>query len=157
VIALTLVAVAAVTSACTVLMATRLCCVVVWKLLPLIVSAVPAEAIDGAKPLIVGAFEAPTSKDVALVADPLGEVTLMGPLKAPAGTVATIVVVVADSTEAGVPPKLTAFSDPTALKPTPEIVTLVPGGPSTGSKAMIDVVDASSRSIEMMFPTASYE
>lgn len=62
----------------------------VSKLLPSIVTAVPAGPIVGVKPVIAGAPEvlAPTVKEVLLVAEPLGEVTAIGPVVA--GRVASV-------------------------------------------------------------------
>jgi hypothetical protein len=63
---------------------------VVSKLVPLTVSVVPDAAMFGENPLIVGAFAfPPIAKDEALLADPLGVVTAIGPVAAPNGTVAT--------------------------------------------------------------------
>ena len=56
------------------------------KLVPLIVTLVPAGPLVGAKPVIVGGLT--TVKLLALVAVPPGVVTLSAPLPAPAGTVA---------------------------------------------------------------------
>src|SRR5881409_3702419 len=61
------------------------------KPLPLIVTAVPTRPLVGVKPLIVGACAADvTVKLDALVVLPPGAVTPIGPLVAPAGTVAAI-------------------------------------------------------------------
>ena len=57
------------------------------KFAPLIVTLVPTGPLAGVKLVIVGAL-AVTVNEVALVAVPPGVVTLMGPLVAPAGTVA---------------------------------------------------------------------
>ena len=54
------------------------------KLVPVIVTTVPAGPLAGVKPVIAGA----TAKLLALVAVPAGVVTLSGPVVAPAGTVA---------------------------------------------------------------------
>jgi hypothetical protein len=54
------------------------------KLVPLIVTVVPAPPLVGVKPVIVGT----TLKLVALVAVPAGVVTPSGPVVAVAGTVA---------------------------------------------------------------------
>jgi hypothetical protein len=54
------------------------------KLVPLIVTFVPARPLVGVKLVILGS----TTKLVALVALPAGVVTLSGPVVAPAGTVA---------------------------------------------------------------------
>ena len=60
------------------------------KFAPLIVTAPPGAAMTGAKLVIVGAADAAvTVKFEALVAEPAGEVTAMGPVVAPLGTVAT--------------------------------------------------------------------
>jgi len=54
------------------------------KFVPLIATLLPTGPLVGAKLAIVGA----TAKLVALVAVPLGAVTLSGPVVVPAGTVA---------------------------------------------------------------------
>jgi hypothetical protein len=56
------------------------------KLAPVIVTAVPTGPLVGEKLVIHG----PTVKLVALVAVPAGVVTLIGPVVAPEGTVAVI-------------------------------------------------------------------
>ena len=56
------------------------------KLVPLIVTLVPASALVGVKLVMVGGFT--TVKFVALVAVPPGVVTPSGPVVAPVGTVA---------------------------------------------------------------------
>ncbi|MFZ0747964.1 MAG: hypothetical protein WAM70_01295, partial [Pyrinomonadaceae bacterium] len=72
------------------------------KFVPVIVTAVPAGPIVGVKPEIEGApvVLAPTVKEVLLVADPFGEVTAIGPVVAPDGTVTRSWVAVADETVA---------------------------------------------------------
>jgi hypothetical protein len=57
------------------------------KFVPLIVTLVPAGPLVGVKPVMVGAL-ALTVKVLALVAVPPGVVALIGPVVAPAGTVA---------------------------------------------------------------------
>ena len=57
------------------------------KLVPLIVTLVPAGPLVGVNPVIVGALGA-IVKVLALLAVPSGVVTLTGPVVAPAGTVA---------------------------------------------------------------------
>ena len=57
------------------------------KFVPLIVTLVPTGPLAGEKLVIVGAL-AVTVNAVALVAVPPGVVTAMGPVVAPAGTVA---------------------------------------------------------------------
>jgi hypothetical protein len=56
------------------------------KLVPLIITLVPAEPLVGVKLVIVGAIS--TVKALALVAVPPDVVTPSGPVVAPAGTVA---------------------------------------------------------------------
>ena len=56
------------------------------KLVPLIVTLVPTGPLVGAKLVMVGGFV--TVKELLLVAVPSGVVTLIGPVVAPAGTVA---------------------------------------------------------------------
>jgi hypothetical protein len=83
---------------------------VVSKLVPLIVTAVPAAPIVGVKEVIVGAPDAAeTLNEVALVAEPVGLVTAIGPVVAPLGTLVTISVLLAESTVAAVPLKVTVF------------------------------------------------
>jgi len=82
---------------------------VVAKLVPVIVTGVPAVAIDGVKLVIVGAAVLPIVNTVALAAEAPGVVTPIGPVVAPAGTVATICVAVDDTTGAVVPLNATVF------------------------------------------------
>jgi hypothetical protein len=74
-----------------------------WKLLPEIVTTSPTTPIVGEKLLITGADPCPTVNEVALVADPFGLVMLTGPVVAPEGTTATILVAVEEATVAAVP------------------------------------------------------
>src|SRR5207302_475759 len=74
----------------TALVAPNCTAVVPVKLVPLIVTLVPAGPLTGVKLVIVG--ELGTVKLLALLAVPPGVMTLMGPLEAPAGTVAWIAV-----------------------------------------------------------------
>src|SRR5574342_597596 len=90
------------------------------KLLPVTVTDVPAWPTEGVKPVMAGAPELTvTVKGVALVADPAGAVTAMGPVVAPAGTVACSWVGVADFTTAAAPLNVTAFWLGVAPKPVP--------------------------------------
>src|SRR5690348_16147868 len=59
----------------------------VSKFVPVMVTDVPGVPIVGVNPVIVGA-PTPTVNDCWLVADPLGVVTLSGPVVAPSGTIA---------------------------------------------------------------------
>jgi len=94
--------------------------------------------IAGVKPEIVGPPLFPvTVKEELLVDDPLAVTTVMGPVVAPAGTVTVSCVALAALTVACVPLKRTVFWLGVALKPTPEMVTVVPTGPCPGLKSAI--------------------
>src|SRR5574337_2163888 len=115
---------------------TRLFAGVGLKFVPLIVTAVPGVPMVGVKPVIIGPPQAPTEKGLVLVADPVGVVTLIGPVVAPAGTDVTICVGVAETTEAGAPLKVTVIWLAVALNPVPRMVTEVPIGPHFGVNSM---------------------
>src|SRR5207302_1236223 len=93
---------------------------------------VPAGPLTGVKPVIVG--ELSTVKLLTLLAEPPGVVTLMGPLEAPAGTVAWIAVAELTVKPAFVAPNCTAVAP---MKFVPLIVTLAPAGPLPGAKLVI--------------------
>jgi len=115
---------------------------VVAKFVPVIVTAVPAVAIGGLRPVIVGGpLTLVTVKGALLDADPVGVVTLMGPVEAATGTGATICVAVDDVTVVGVPLKLTTFWLGVALNPVPDMVTVAPTGPLCGENSMTDTVE----------------
>jgi hypothetical protein len=100
------------------------------KFVPVIVTAAPGAPIVGENPVIVGEeLAAETLKLLALVAVPAGEVTVMGPVVALVGTVATICVEVEDVITALVLLNETVLSEGVALKPVPVIATEVPSGP----------------------------
>src|SRR5204863_259692 len=102
------------------------------KLVPLMVTLVPTGPLWAVK--LVGVVGSPTVKLAALLAVPPGVVTLIGPLVAPAGTVAVIAVA-----ELTVKLALTLLNS-TALAPVklvPLMVTLVPTGPLPGVKLVI--------------------
>ena len=80
---------------------------------------------------------AETMKLLALIAEPLGEVTLIGPLVAPAGMVTCKLLVVAAMTVAAVPLKLTVLALGVALKPTPVMLTVAPIASLSGVNSMI--------------------
>jgi hypothetical protein len=93
-----------------------------WKFVPVIVTVVPGPPPDGVKPVIVGAIEdklPETVKEPLLVAEPAGAVTEIGPVVAPAGTVATMCELVDELTNAVTPLKVTVFWPDVALKPVP--------------------------------------
>src|SRR5205814_10567765 len=82
----------------------------------------------------VGGVVSPTVKLAALLAVPPGVVTLIGPLVAPAGTVAVIAVAELTVKLALVPLNSTAEAP---VKLVPLMVTLVPTGPLPGVKLEI--------------------
>jgi hypothetical protein len=74
------------------------------KLVPLIVTAVPAIPTAGVNPVSVGALlDALTENESALVPVPSGAVTEIGPVLAPAGTVTTKRVELASMIDAVIP------------------------------------------------------
>jgi len=104
------------------------------KLVPVMLTDVPTGPLRGVKPVIVGPG-AVTVKLAALAPVPPGVVTLMGPLVAPAGTVA--VIEMAELTvkeDALVPLNLTAVAP---VKFVPVMLTDVPTGPLVGVKPEI--------------------
>jgi hypothetical protein len=115
---------------------------------------VPGVAIVGLKLVIVGApGDAVTVNALPLVAVPDGEVTLIVPEVAPAGTVATICVGLAEEMTAVVPLNLTVSWLGKELKPVPTIVTEVPTGPLVGENVVIAI--GVCRVIDRILPTAS--
>ena len=102
------------------------------KLVPLIVTLVPTGPLAGVKLVTVGGLM--TVKLAALLAVPAEVVTLIGPLVAPAGTVAVIVVAEATVKLALAPLNSTAVAP---VKLVPLIVTLVPTGPLAGVKLVM--------------------
>jgi len=101
------------------------------KFVPVMVTMVPALALLGEKSVIVGAMTTVNAK--ALVAVPPGVVTVIGPLVAPAGTVAVICEPLTLKA-AFVPLNLTAV---VPEKFVPLIVTVVPTPPMAGEMLVI--------------------
>jgi hypothetical protein len=97
------------------------------KVVPVIVTVVPAGPFVGVKLVIPGA----TVKLVELVAVPPAVVTLIGPVVALAGTVALIFVLESTWKTDDAPLNLTATAP---VKAVPEIVTLSPTFPLPGAK-----------------------
>ena len=102
------------------------------RLVPLMVTLLPTEPLAGAKLVIVGGLI--MVKLLPLVAVPAGVVTLMGPVVAPAGTVAWIAVAEFTVNVAPIPLNRTAVAP---VKLLPLIVTLNPTGPLAGVKPVI--------------------
>ena len=93
---------------------------IISKFVPVILTGVAGVPMFGVKPVIVGGpIEEVTVKAELLAAEPPGEVTLIGPVVAPAGTVVTIFVVVDDVTDAVTPLNVTVFWLGVALNPVP--------------------------------------
>jgi len=101
--------------------------VVPVKLVPVMVTLVPAGPLVGVKEVILGATM--TVKSVALVPVPAGLVTLIFPVVAAAGTVAVICVPLFTVKAAATPLKATAV---VLLNSVPVITTLVPAEPLVG-------------------------
>src|ERR1041384_1000981 len=98
---------------------------VVSKFVPLMVTGVQpapsmleATPIVGLNPVIVGASRF-TLKSEVLVAEPVGVITEIGPVDAPAGTEVTNCVALAEITDALTPLNWIVFSVATVLKPVP--------------------------------------
>ena len=102
------------------------------KFVPLIVTLVPTDPLVGEKPVIVGGLT--TVNALELVAVPPAVVALIGPVVAPAGTVARIAVA-----EVSVKLALTELkvTEVAPVKFVPLMVTLVPTGPLAGAKPVI--------------------
>jgi hypothetical protein len=100
------------------------------KFVPVKVTTVPTGPATGVKPVKVGGGM--TVKCVALVAVPPGVLTTIGPVVAPAGTVAVASVSLTTVAVATTPLKLTTV--PVAVKLLPVKVTTVPTGPEVGVK-----------------------
>ena len=95
------------------------------KFVPVIVTGVLAVPIVGVNPVIVGApVELVTVKISAVVADPAGDVTAIGPVVAPEGTATTSWLALAEVMVAAMPLKLTVFWLAVVLNPVPKIVTV---------------------------------
>jgi hypothetical protein len=102
------------------------------KFVPVIVIVAPGRPAVGENDETVGGPA--TSKLDADVAAPHGVVTEIGPLAAPCGTEASILVADTTLNTADVPPNVTAF---VPVKFVPSIVTVVPGCPATGENEEI--------------------
>jgi len=90
------------------------------KFVPVTDTAVPGVPIAGVKLVIVGSpLVAVTVNGAPLEADPAGAVTPIAPVVAPAGTVTTSWVALAEDTVAAVPLKVTVFWLGVGLNPVP--------------------------------------
>jgi len=111
---------------------------VLLKLVPIIVTDVPADPLTGVNDVIVGANpDIFTVKlfELAAVSDPT--LTLITPEVAAAGTVAVKLVAVLAVTVAIVPLNVTILLAGVALKFVPVMVTAVPAGPLRGANKVI--------------------
>ncbi len=102
------------------------------KFVPLMVTLVPTGPLVGAKLVIVGGST--TVNALLLLAVPPAAVTLIGPVVAPAGTVARIEVAEVTVKLALTELKVTEVAP---LKFVPPMITLVPTGPLVGAKLVI--------------------
>ena len=125
------------------------------KFAPEIVTRVPAPPKVGVNPVMVGTSEPVTVKDAAVVALPLGDVTLILPVVAPDGTAVVSVFAVAVVTVAATPLNLTVFWLGMAPNPVPLMVTAVPTGPPFGVKSMMVIWLGVWRVMESRLPAAS--
>ena len=126
------------------------------KFVPVIETAVPGVPIVGVKLVIVGApLVAVTVNGALLEADPDGVVTPIEPVLAPAGTVTTSCVGLAEVTVATVPLRVTVSSPGVELNPVPKIDTVVPTGPLAGLKSMTEARAELCREMLVRLPTAS--
>jgi hypothetical protein len=132
-----------------------LSCLADWKLVPVIVTVVLGAPMVGVKELSVGAGRLEIVKSEALVAVPLGLVTAILPVVAPAGIVTVSWLAVAAETVADVPLNLTVLLAAVVLKPVPKIVIELPTGPAFGVNSEIAIADAAPLRIDVMLPTAS--
>jgi hypothetical protein len=106
--------------------------VVPVKFVPVMVTEVPTGPEVGEKLTMVGGRM--TTKLVPLVAVPSGVVTVMGPVVAPAGTVAVICVLLLTVKVAATPLKRTSV---VPVKFVPVMVTDAPTGPDAGEKLVM--------------------
>ncbi len=102
------------------------------KFVPLIVTLVPTDPLVGERPVMVGGLT--TVNALELVAVPPAVVTLIGPVVAPADTVARIEVAEVTVKLALTELKVTEVAP---LKFVPLMITLVPTGPLVGAKLVI--------------------
>ena len=103
------------------------------KPVPVMVTIVPSGLLVGVKEVIEGTTV--TTKLDELVPVPAGFVTVIGPVVAPVGTVAVILVLEFTVKLAATPAKLTAV---VPVKLPPVMVTVVPAGPLVGEKEVIE-------------------
>lgn len=127
----------AVTRAATPLNVTLLLVEVALKLVPVKITVAPTAPLFGVKSVIVGVG---TMKLVELLPVIPLNVTEIGPVVAPTGTVVVILVVVEVVTTLEMPLNFTVFSDGTLLKLVPEMVTVTPYAPLVGLNPVIEGV-----------------
>jgi hypothetical protein len=104
---------------------------------------------------MLGTLDAATANEVLLDAEPSAVVTLIGPVIAPDGTVATSCVAVADVTVAPTPPNATVLALAAVLNPVPYTVTAVPAAADAGANRITETAAELCRATESKFPTAS--
>ena len=106
------------------------------KLSPAMTMLDPMPPLPGVKPVMVGAGDAVTVKLAPLVATPPDEITLIGPVPAPLGTLNTVICVdeFTVKIEVATPLKVMRLT-PTKFEPV--IITWEPGAPAVGVKPEI--------------------
>lgn len=126
---------------------------------PVTVTDVPITPEVGENELTVGKLAAAaTRKGTTLAALPLGDITLIKPVVAPAGTCTDNFVGVAALTVALAPLNETIFDDGTTLNPVPTIETnVLPANPPDGVNPSTETFVGRSLAIDRILPAASYE
>lgn len=117
------------------------------KLVPVMVTLVPALPDKGVNEVMVGPGRV-TVKSLAEAAVLPRRLTVIFPVVASAGTVTVSDVEVAFVTVAAVPLNLTTWSEGVVLKLVPVMVTLAPTGPDTGLKEVIAGICSTVKSTE---------
>jgi hypothetical protein len=130
-----LVVVDEVTVAVTPLNLTTLLAAVVLKFVPVIITVAPGAPLDGVKPVNVGVGN--TVKLVAVVIATPFTIIDIGPVTAPTGTIALILVEVEEVMSATIPLNDTWLSARGVLKLVPVIVTMAPTAALEGLKLVI--------------------
>jgi hypothetical protein len=125
------------------------------KFVPLMPTGNPGAPTIGVNDVIVGVPGSATVNESLLEAEPAALETPIGPVMAPAGTVATSDVVVAEFTAVERPLNVTVFAPGAEEKPVPKIVTCVPGRPVLGENSMTDTPEEFRREMDNRLPTAS--
>jgi hypothetical protein len=118
---------------------TRLFAGIESKFAPIRLTDPPTATICGLNEAICGIpVDAATVNELALVTEPWGVVTVIGPVVAPVGTFAIIWFIVLDMVDPATPLNCTELALVTELNPVPVTVTVVLEGPWVGVKEIIE-------------------